>query len=124
MGTAACTTLAPSGDATRGRDLFVARDGGHCVLCHAAPGVEVAGNVGPSLAGVGSRLTPAEIRIRIADITQVNPNATMPAFHRPGGERVASNYAGKTVLDEQQVEDLVAYLVTLTGAVASGTGSR
>jgi sulfur-oxidizing protein SoxX len=113
MGTAACTTLAPSGDPARGREIFVARDAGHCVLCHAAPGVAVAGNVGPSLVGIGSRLTPAEIRIRISDITQVNPEATMPAFHRPGGERVASNYAGRTVLDGQQVEDLVAYLGTL-----------
>jgi sulfur-oxidizing protein SoxX len=105
--------LAASGDPIRGRDVFVSRDGGHCVLCHSVPGVEVAGNVGPSLAGVGSRLTAGQIRLRIADITRVNPKATMPAFHRLGGERVAPAYAGKTPLDGQQVEDLVAYLGTL-----------
>ena len=102
--------LAAASDPKRGREVFVSRDGGHCVLCHAVPGVEVAGNVGPSLAGVGSRLSAGQIRLRIADITRVNPNATMPAFHRRGGERVAPGYAGKTMLDAQQVEDLVAFL--------------
>ena len=122
MGIAGCGTmvtdamnepLAARGDAARGREVFTSREGGHCVLCHAAPGIAVAGNVGPSLAGVGSRLTAGQLRLRIADITRINPDATMPAFHRPGSERVASNYAGRTALDGQQVEDLVAYLGTL-----------
>jgi cytochrome c2 len=51
--------LAGPGDAGRGREVFVSREGGHCVLCHSAPGVAVAGNVGPPLAGVGARLTAA-----------------------------------------------------------------
>ena len=106
--------FAPGGDARRGRDLFIARDGGHCVLCHAAPAIAPAGNVGPSLAGIGSRLDKAQIRLRIADITRVNANAAMPAFHRVAGmHRVAAQYEGKPVLDAQQVEDLVAYLSTL-----------
>ena len=106
--------LAAAGDADRGREIFVARDGGHCVLCHAAPGIAPAGNVGPSLAGVGSRLSAGEIRLRIADITRVNANAAMPTFHRVEGmKRVAPQYAGKPVLDGQQVEDLVAWLATL-----------
>ncbi|HXS52637.1 MAG TPA: sulfur oxidation c-type cytochrome SoxX [Usitatibacter sp.] len=106
--------FAASGDPTRGRALFVARDGGHCVLCHAAPGIAPAGNVGPPLAGVGSRLTEGEIRLRIADITRVNPDAAMPTFHRVAGmKRVAVQYRGKPVLDGRQVEDLVAYLASL-----------
>ena len=120
-----CTTLsspsdgidapfAPKRDAAHGRTLFIARDGGHCVLCHAAPGIAPAGNVGPSLAGVASRLTESQIRLRIADITRVNPDAAMPTFHRVAGmKRVAAEYEGKPVLDRQQVEDLVAYLSTL-----------
>lgn len=92
----------------------MARDGGHCVLCHSAPGVAIAGDVGPPLAGVGSRLTPGQIRLRIADITRVNPQATMPVFHRIENlTRVAPQFAGKPALDGQQVEDLVAYLGTL-----------
>ena len=106
--------FAPVGDAARGREVFMSRDGGHCVLCHAAPGVDVAGNLGPPLAGVGARLTPAQIRLRIADITRVKPQAAMPSFHRMQGlERVASSYAGRPALDERQVEDLVAFLGAL-----------
>ena len=108
------TPFAPSADAARGREVFVSREGGHCVLCHSVPGVALAGDVGPSLAGVGSRLSPGQIRLRIADISRVKPDALMPAFHRTEGlTRVASNYAGKPVLSGQQVEDLVAWLGTL-----------
>jgi sulfur-oxidizing protein SoxX len=74
----------------------------------------VAGNVGPALDGIGARLSPGEIRYRVADITRVNPEAVMPAFHRTEGlSRVAPAYSGKPVLDAQQVEDLVAYLGSL-----------
>ena len=106
--------FAASGDPLRGREVFVSRDGGHCVLCHSAPGIAVAGNVGPPLAGVGNRLTPAQIRLRIADISRVNPMTAMPAFHRLDDlRRVAKAYAGRPALDGQQVEDLVAWLGTL-----------
>ena len=108
------TPLAAAGDATRGREVFLQRDEGRCVLCHAAPGVEVAGNVGPSLAGVGSRLTPAQMRLRIADITRVYPDSVMPTFHRTEGMvRVAPQFRDKPALTAQQVEDLVAWLSTL-----------
>ena len=106
--------FAPAGDAIRGREVFLSREGGHCVLCHAVPGEKLAGDVGPSLAGVGARLTPAQIRLRIADMSRVNPDAAMPSFHRIEKlTRVAPQYAGKPVLGAQQVEDLVAWLGTL-----------
>jgi sulfur-oxidizing protein SoxX len=106
--------LGPPGDAARGREVFVAREGGHCVLCHQVPGVAVAGNVGPALDGIGRRLSAGEIRYRVVDITRVNPEAVMPAFHRTEGlSRVAPAYAGRPVLDARQVEDLVAYLGSL-----------
>jgi sulfur-oxidizing protein SoxX len=106
--------LAPVGDPARGREVFVAREAGHCVLCHVAPGIDTAGNVGPSLAGIGARLDSGQLRLRVADITRVNPEAAMPAFHRTEGlTRVASGYSGKPVLDAQQVEDVVAWLGTL-----------
>ena len=107
---AACASI---GDSQRGREVFVARDQGHCVLCHAVPGV-AGGNVGPSLAQVGRRLTGEEIRVRIEDITRVNPNATMPTYHRTDNlTRVAPQYAGKPVLTREQVNDLVAFLSAL-----------
>lgn len=102
------------GDAARGERIFATREGGHCVLCHAVPGAAQAGNVGPSLAGVGSRLDAGQLRLRIVDITRVNPQAVMPAFHRTQGlNRVVADRAGKPLLEAQQVEDLVAYLGTL-----------
>ena len=106
--------LGPQGDASRGRELFASRDVARCILCHEAPGMGFAGNVGPSLAGVGSRLSAAQIRLRIADITRVSPESVMPTFHRTEGmTRVAPQFAGKPVLSGAQVEDLVAWLETL-----------
>lgn len=106
--------LAASGDAARGREIFVSREGAHCVLCHAAPGITTAGNVGPPLDGIGGRLATAQIRYRVADITRVNPDAVMPAFHRTEGlARVAPAFRGKPVLSAQQMEDVVAWLAEL-----------
>jgi sulfur-oxidizing protein SoxX len=116
-----CSTLPPDGlapladrgDATRGREVFVSREGGHCVICHQVPGTE-GGDFGPSLAGVGARMNAAQLRQRVVDITKVKPEAMMPSFHRVEGlTRVASQYAGKPALSAQQVEDVVAYLGTL-----------
>ena len=46
--------------------------------------------------------------------TFVNPATVMPSYYRIDGmDRVASNYAGKPVLTAQQVEDVVAWLITL-----------
>jgi sulfur-oxidizing protein SoxX len=106
--------LAAAGDPTRGHEVFVSREGGHCVLCHEAPGVETFGNVGPALGGVGSRLSVPQLRLRVADITKVDPDAVMPTFHRVEGmTRVAAQYQGKPGLTGQQVEDVVAWLATL-----------
>jgi len=103
-----------NGDPARGREVFVSRDAGHCVICHAAAGITPAGNVGPPLDGIGARLTAAELRERVADITRVKPDATMPAFHRTEGlHGVASAYQGKPVLSEQQLDDVAAWLSTL-----------
>ncbi len=111
---ACATRLASTGDPARGREVFVSRDAGHCVLCHVAPGIDVGGNVGPALGGIGSRLGIGELRARVADITSVNPDAAMPAFHRTEGlKRVAPERRGKTVLSDQQLEDVVAWLATL-----------
>lgn len=106
--------LAGPGDAARGRQIFATREGGHCVICHAADGIAPAGNVGPALDGIGRRLSEAQLRLRIVDITRVKPEAAMPAFHRHEElSRVAAAYVGKPLLDGQQVEDLVAFLAAL-----------
>ena len=103
------------GDAVRGREIVVGRDG-NCLLCHAIPqtGERFMGNVAPPLSGVGARLTAGQLRLRIVDPTRINPDAAMPAYHRTEGlDQVAEPYRGKPVLTAQQVEDVVAYLLTL-----------
>jgi len=59
-------------------------------------------------------LSAAQLRLRIADIQLVKPDAAMPSYYRVEHlDRVASEYRGWPVLDAQQVEDVVAYLETL-----------
>lgn len=107
---------ASTGDAARGLRLLVARDAANCVLCHAIPdaAVRFAGDVGPSLAGVGARLTIPQLRLRVADNLRVHPATIMPSYHRNDGlARVASAYRGKPILSATEIEDVVAYLATL-----------
>jgi sulfur-oxidizing protein SoxX len=95
---------------------MVARDSANCVLCHAVPdaAVRFSGDVGPSLAGIGTRLSVPQLRLRISDNLRVNPATVMPSYYRIDGlDRVATQYAGKPILTAQEVEDIVAYLVTL-----------
>ena len=81
------------------------------------PGETRFGNVAPALAGVGSKLSAAQLRLRVADSTRVNPDTPMPAYYRTEGlAQVAQAYRGKPILSAQQVEDVVAYLVTLKGS--------
>ena len=105
-----------AGDAARGKALVAARDPANCVLCHAVPdpAIPFAGNVGPPLAGVATRLSVAQLRLRVVDNLRVNPQTIMPSYYRLGNlNRVAAVYQGKTILTAPQVEDVVAYLATL-----------
>jgi sulfur-oxidizing protein SoxX len=105
-----------AGDASRGRAIVLDRHVGLCLLCHSGPFPEeqFQGNLAPSLAGVGARLSAGQIRLRIVDSSRVNPDTIMPAYFRTENlARVAPAYRGKTVLNAQQIEDIVAFLVTL-----------
>jgi len=105
------------GDPARGRSIVVNRDQGGCSLCHAVPGEQLSGNIAPTLAGAGAKLSPAQLRLRVADSTRVNPNTPMPAYYRTEGlTQVAAAYRGRPILSAQQVEDVVAYLATLKEA--------
>jgi len=107
--------LAAAGDAGRGREIVLSREAS-CVLCHVIPGVEgrAMGDVGPSLAGIGSKLKAPGLRLRIVDSSRINPKSVMPPYHRVEGlNAVARDLRGSPVLSSQQVEDVVAYLGTL-----------
>ena len=103
------------GDAARGRAIVANRQVGLCLLCHSGPFPEerFQGDLAPDLRN-SARLTEGEIRQRIVDPTKVNPQSIMPAYYRSEGlTRVAPAYRGKTVLTSEQIEDVVAYLITL-----------
>jgi len=105
-----------AGDAKNGRKLAIHRKKGNCLACHKMPIPEQAfhGNVGPDLAGVGERYTEGELRLRIVDPKVVNPDTAMPAFYKKDGfHRVLKKFKGKTIIGAQDVEDIVAYLMTL-----------
>jgi L-cysteine S-thiosulfotransferase len=107
------------GEPARGRTIVLDRAQGACVLCHAFPDPEArfAGDIGPSLAGVGARLGAGQLRLRVVDQTRINAGTPMPAYYRTEGlYDVARAYRGKTILSAQQVEDVVSYLQTLREA--------
>ena len=104
------------GDATRGRGIVASRQVGLCLLCHRAPIAEerFQGDLAPALAGTGSRWSASQLRARIVDARRMNAATTMPPFHATDGlQQVGAAWQGKPVLDAQQVEDVVAYLLTL-----------
>ena len=104
------------GDPARGRAIVVNRQVGLCLLCHSGPFPEerFQGNLAPDLKGAGSRFSEAQLRLKIVDPARVNPATIMPAYHRTEGlVRVAPAYRGKPVLSPEQIEDVVAFLVTL-----------
>jgi L-cysteine S-thiosulfotransferase len=107
---------AEPGDPARGRSIVVNRDQGGCTLCHEVPGEKVFGNIAPTLAGAGAKLSVGQLRLRVADSTRVNPDTPMPAYYRSEGlAQVASAYKDRTILSAQQVEDVVAFLATMKG---------
>jgi sulfur-oxidizing protein SoxX len=104
------------GDPARGRAIVANRQLGLCLLCHSGPFPEerFQGNLAPDLAGAGKRSTEGQLRLRIADSSRINPATIMPAYHRTDGlTRVAPAWRGKPVLNAEQIEDVVAFLLTL-----------
>ncbi len=72
------------------------------------------GTAGPPLYDVGARYTAAELRLRLVDPTLLNADTLMPPFHKVSGlNRVAPAFIGKTILSAQEIEDVIAYLLTL-----------
>lgn len=105
-----------TGDAMRGEEVVRDRRVGNCLICHSGPVDEsFPGDIGPPLAGVGKRLQPGQLRLRLIDQSRLNPDTLMPPYYRIDGlTDVAPEIAGLPALTAQQIEDVVAYLSTLT----------
>tara|TARA_B100000902_G_scaffold102366_1_gene104771 strand:+ start:140 stop:601 length:462 start_codon:yes stop_codon:yes gene_type:complete len=106
-----------AGDPANGRKVFMNRKQGNCLACHVNSEMSEQtfhGEVGPALDGVADRWTQAEIRGMIVNSKSVFEGTIMPAFYRDSGfNRTLKKFEGKTILKAQQVEDVVAYLLTL-----------
>jgi len=104
------------GDATKGRAIVLSRQTGLCILCHNGPFPEerFQGNLAPDLAVSAARLSKEQLRARIVDASQFNPDSIMPSYYRKDHfTRVAPQYAGKSILSAQDIEDVVEFLVSL-----------
>jgi len=107
---------AQPGDAERGREVVRGREEVNCLLCHSVPDTydRFMGNLGPPLAGAGARFSAGKLRLWLVDAKRIVPQTIMPSYYRVEGlNMVAARYRGKPILDAQQIEDAVSYLVTL-----------
>ena len=107
-----------AGDPVAGRSIMINRKLGNCFACHMNSEITEQpfhGEVGPPLDGVAGRWSEAELRAILVNVKQaMNPDSIMPSFYSLElGVRVAEKFAGKTILQAQQVEDVLAYLMTL-----------
>ena len=104
------------GDAARGRAIVANHNLGLCLLCHSGPFPQdkFQGNLAPDLAGAGARWNEGQLRLRIVDASLLNRDTIMPPFYRVDHlRRVPAAYRDKPVLTAVEVEDVVAYLMTL-----------
>jgi sulfur-oxidizing protein SoxX len=79
------------------------------------PQREFHGTVGPPLDGIGRRATPGALRLRLVDPKALNTETIMPAYYKVTElHRVLDRYRARPILTAQQIEDVIAYLLTLT----------
>lgn len=113
------------GDVAAGRKAMSTKKIGNCVSCHQISemaDIPFQGNVGPSLDGVADRWNEAELRGIVVNAKKTYEGTVMPAFYKVSGFiRPGDHYTGKAanpdtfgpILTAQQIEDVVAYLMTL-----------
>jgi sulfur-oxidizing protein SoxX len=113
------------GNPEEGVKIYASRAQGNCVACHTVSSlvdsVGFHGNVGPSLDGVADRRSEAELRGIVANAKNVYDGTIMPAFYKTSGYiRPGEAFTTKPateplppLLTAQQIEDVVAFLMTL-----------
>ena len=112
------------GDPANGRLIVGDKGQGNCVACHQVSDladVPWHGEIGPMLDGTADRWSEAELRGIVVNAKMMFEGSMMPSFYKTEGFiRPGNAYTGKAadetfgpLLSAQQVEDVVAYLVTL-----------
>ncbi len=113
------------GDPEAGVVVMTTRGDGNCIACHRVAALEeypFHGEVGPPLDGVAAYRSAAELRGIVANAKQMFPGTVMPAFYKSEGfTRPGDGFTGEAateplppLLTAQQIEDVVAFLMTLT----------
>lgn len=113
------------GDPQRGAEIMVTRSKGNCIACHQVTALDYApfhGEVGPSLDGAGARWSEADLRGIVSNAKMMFDGTVMPAFYKVDGfVRPGNAFTGKAaegelppLLTAQEIEDVVAFLATLT----------
>ena len=104
------------GNPVRGRAIVVSRQTGLCLLCHSGPFPEerFQGNLAPELKESVARLNAPQLRARIVNAAHFNPQTIMPAYYQTNHlNRVAPKFVGQTILNGQEIEDVISFLMTL-----------
>jgi len=113
-----------AGDPAQGREIVGSKKLGNCVACHEVSDlsdVPFHGEIGPMLDGAGDRWSEAELRGIVSNAKMMFDESLMPSFYKTEGFiRPGNAYTGEAaddtfgpLLTGQQIEDVVAYLVTL-----------
>lgn len=112
------------GDAANGA-ILMNKGSGNCIACHSVSALSdlpFHGEVGPPLDGAGDRWSEADLRGIVADAKMMFDGTVMPSFYKTSGfNRLGDAYTGKAhgegevqpLLTAQEIEDVVAFLVTL-----------
>ncbi|MCF8516611.1 MAG: sulfur oxidation c-type cytochrome SoxX [Rhodobacteraceae bacterium] len=113
-----------AGDPVSGAKIMTTNAKGNCVACHmigSMPDIPFQGNIAPPLDGAADRYSEAQLRGIVANAKMTFEGSFMPAFYKTEGfNRPGDAYTGKApegalppVLTAQEIEDVVAYLLTL-----------
>lgn len=123
-GAVAQSLTGAAGDAEAGMKVMTTRGLGNCIACHEVTALNdfpFHGEIGPSLDGAGDRWTEAELRGIVSNAKMTFDESMMPAFYKTNGYiRPGNAFSGKAaegdlppLLTAAQIEDVVAYLLTL-----------
>lgn len=113
-----------AGDPAEGAKIMSSKKLGNCIACHAVTALNDApfhGEVGPLLDGVGEYRSAAELRGILVNSKKTFEGTVMPAYYKVDGyNRLGDGFTGKAatgpvapLLSAQQIEDVVAFLLTL-----------
>jgi sulfur-oxidizing protein SoxX len=122
-GAIATSLSGAAGSPESGADIMN-KGAGNCIACHqvsALSHLPFHGEIGPSLDGAADRWSEGELRGIVANAKEWFPDTMMPAFYKTEGFiRLGNAYTGKAhegdvapLLTAQQIEDVVAFLMTL-----------